>query len=46
MVKSRATTVEEYLAELPEDRRAVIAEVRKLILEHLPAGYQERMKGG
>ncbi len=46
MVKSRATTVEEYLAELPEDRRAVIAEVRKLILEHLPAGYQERMNWG
>jgi len=34
------------LAELPEDRRAVIAEVRKLILEHLPAGYQERMNWG
>lgn len=46
MVKSRATTVKEYLAELPEDRRAVIAEVRKLILEHLPAGYQERMNWG
>lgn len=46
MVKSKATTVEEYLAGLPEDRRAVMAEVRKLILEHLPAGYQERMNWG
>ncbi len=46
MVQSKATTVEEYLAELPEERRAVVAEVRRLILEHLPDGYQERMNWG
>ena len=46
MVKSKALTVEEYLAELPEDRRAVIAKVRQMILEHLPAGYRESMNWG
>ncbi|MCU0522440.1 MAG: DUF1801 domain-containing protein [Anaerolineae bacterium] len=46
MVKSKASTVEEYLAELPDDRREIIAEVRKMILEHLPAGYQESVNWG
>ena len=32
MAKSSARTVEEYLKELPEDRRAVVAAVRKMIL--------------
>ena len=46
MASSSATTVEEYLAELPEDRRATIAAVRDVILRHLPAGYEERMNWG
>jgi hypothetical protein len=46
MVKSRATTVEEYLESLPEDRRAVVAAVRKVILKNLPKGYQESMNWG
>jgi hypothetical protein len=46
MVKSRATTVEEYLESLPEDRRAVVAAVREVILKNLPAGYQESMSWG
>jgi hypothetical protein len=46
MAKSSAATVEEYLAELPEDRRATIAEVRDVVLRNLPAGYQERMNWG
>ena len=46
MAKSGATTVEEYLAELPEDRRATIAKVRDVVLRNLPAGYQERMNWG
>jgi hypothetical protein len=45
MVTSKASTVEEYLQELPPERRAVIAEVRERILENLPAGYVERMRG-
>ena len=36
---SNATTVEQYLAELPEDRRAAISAVRDVILKNLPEGY-------
>jgi uncharacterized protein YdhG (YjbR/CyaY superfamily) len=46
MVSSKAETVEDYLAELPDDRRAAIAEVRAVILEHLPEGYVEVMNWG
>jgi uncharacterized protein YdhG (YjbR/CyaY superfamily) len=46
MATSKATTVDAYLQELPEDRRAVVAAVRKIILEHLPKGYQESMTYG
>ena len=43
---SKATTVEEYLDELPEDRREAIAQVRKIILENLPQGYEEGIQWG
>ena len=46
MASSRATTVEDYLAELPAERRAVVAEVRDLVRRHLPAGYEETMNWG
>ena len=46
MAKSKAETVEEYLAELPEDRRAALAAVRQVILANLPDGYQEMMQFG
>lgn len=46
MASSKAKTVEEYLAELPEDRRAVIASVRALVNRHLPDGYVEAMSWG
>ena len=46
MVQSAAATVDEYLAELPEDRRAVVTAVRDLVLRHLPAGYTETMGFG
>lgn len=46
MVTSKATTVDEYLAELPADRRAVVESVRALVNRHLPAGYQETMSWG
>ena len=46
MAKSKAKTVDEYLLELPEDRRAEIAIVRKVILANLPDGYQEMMQFG
>jgi ribosomal protein S7 len=45
-MKSEATTVKEYLAELPEDRKTAIETVRKTILERLPDGYKETMNWG
>jgi len=45
-MQSEATTVDQYLAELPEDRRAAIEEVREVILANLPEGYQESMNWG
>lgn len=46
MASSKAATVEEYLAELPEDRRAVVSAVREVVLRNLPAGYRESMSYG
>jgi hypothetical protein len=43
---SRARTVAEYLKELPADRRAAINAIRQVILENLPAGYEECMSYG
>ena len=45
-MRSDATTVEEYLADLPEDRRAAIETVREAILANLPEGYVKRMNWG
>lgn len=46
MVKSQAATVQDYLEELPEDRRPVIETMRELILENLPEGFVETMNWG
>jgi hypothetical protein len=46
MARSKATTVAEYLDELPADRRAVVAAVREVVLRHLPKGYRETMNWG
>lgn len=45
-MRSAATTVKQYLAELPEDRRNAITAVRQTILDNLPAGYEEGMQYG
>jgi hypothetical protein len=45
-VISKATTVEEYLASLPEDRRAAIQAVREVILKNLDEDYAEGMQCG
>jgi uncharacterized protein YdhG (YjbR/CyaY superfamily) len=46
MVRSNASTVEQYLAELPDDRRAEVETVRDMILVNLPGGYVETMRWG
>jgi hypothetical protein len=45
-VRSSATTVDGYLASLPEDRRAAIAAVRRTILENLDGDYEEGIQYG
>jgi hypothetical protein len=45
-MKSTAKSADEYLAELPADRRAAIGAVRKVILDNLPKGYEECMQYG
>jgi len=45
-VTSNARTVDEYLASLPDDRRAAISAVRQVILANLPKGYEECMSYG
>ena len=46
MASSKAATVDEYLAELSEDRRAVVSTVRDVVLRSLPEGYREGMSWG
>ena len=46
MAVSSASTVREYLAELPANRRVEIERVRDLVNEALPGGYREAMAWG
>jgi Domain of unknown function (DU1801) len=45
-MQSKATNVEQYLAELDEGRRQAIEAVRKVILENLDKDYEEGMQYG
>jgi len=45
-VNSSATTVDQYLSELPEDRRAILMAVRKVILENLDGEFEEGIQCG
>lgn len=46
MASSTAETVEDYLQELPQERREAISAVREVILENIPDGYEEGMGFG
>lgn len=46
MATSTAKTVDEYLASLPDDRRAEIEAVRTVVKKRLPKGYVEGMDYG
>ena len=46
MAQSKASTVDEYLAELPPERQKAIGAVRSVILDNLPEGYVEAMMFG
>ncbi len=45
-MRSDAETMDAYLAELPENKRALVSALRDIVLEHLPAGYVEVMNWG
>ncbi len=45
-MQSKAKTVNQYLAELPADRREVMKAVRAVVLKNLPKGYVESMQYG
>ena len=45
-MQSKATTVQQYLAELPADRRSAIASVRAVILKNLDPIFEEGMLYG
>lgn len=46
MVTSRASTPDEYIDSLPEERRAAVSAVRDVINANLPDGYEEGMSFG
>jgi hypothetical protein len=46
MATSSARTVAQYLRELPADRRATIAAVRRQLRKHVPSDYEEAMNWG
>ena len=46
MASSKATTVEELLAELPDDRREAVSTVRDAVVSNLPDGYVEHLEYG
>lgn len=46
MASSKAETPRAYLDSLPEERRDAIAVVRSVILDNLPAGFEEAMQYG
>ncbi len=45
-MQSKATTVEEYLIELPADRQKAMIALRKEIKKNLPKGFKEEMNYG
>ena len=45
-MQSKAITPSDYIAELPEDRKKVMEQLRKTITDNLPEGFQEGMGYG
>ena len=45
-MQSKATTVEQYLKELPEDRRAALSAIRTMILKNLDKDFEEGIQYG
>ncbi len=45
-MQSKATTVGQYLAELPADRQKAMTALRKVVKKNLPKGFKEEMNYG
>lgn len=45
-MKSHAATVESYIEELPEERKAPFRKLRSIIAKNLPEGFEETMAWG
>jgi len=45
-MQSKATTVAQYIAELPDERKKAINQLRKVINANLPKGFKEGMSYG
>lgn len=45
-MQSKATTVDAYLAELPDERKKAMTELRKVIKKNIPKGFKEVMGYG
>jgi len=45
-MQSKAKTVDEYLGELPEERREALEAIRKVVRENLSKGFEEGMQYG
>ena len=45
-MNSKANSPEEYIKELPEERKAILEKLRKTLLDNLPDGFEETMSYG
>lgn len=45
-MSDKPSTVSEYMASLPEDRKEVMEQLREVIAHHLPQGFEETMSYG
>ncbi len=41
-MQSKETTVEAYMAQLPDERKAAMEQLRALITQHLPVGFKKK----
>ena len=46
MPRSKATTVKQYLDQLPDETRKTLTKVRQVVNQNLPKGYKETMAYG
>ena len=42
----KANSPEDYIRQLPEERKAVISKIRKIILKNIPKGFEEQISYG